>query len=54
MSKKLEKTRISVTLLEPYLKGIDELLKTGIYTTPGDVVRDGLRQIFEKRGIKPF
>ncbi|GAG80230.1 unnamed protein product [marine sediment metagenome] len=54
MVKDLEKNRISVTLLEPYINGIEKLRETGIYDTRGDVIRDGLKLLFEKRGIKPF
>ncbi|GAG97944.1 unnamed protein product [marine sediment metagenome] len=51
---KNEKDRISITLLEPYLKGIEECLESGIYATRGDVIRDGLKLLFEKRKIEPF
>lgn len=54
MSKRIKKDRISITLSGTYLKGIEESMKTGIYATRGDVIRDGLKLLFEKRKIKPF
>lgn len=54
MSKRIRSNRISITLSEPYLNGIEELMKTGIYRLPSDVIRDALKLLFEKRGIEPF
>ncbi|GAI77903.1 unnamed protein product [marine sediment metagenome] len=54
MSNKKEKDRISTTLRKPYLDGIEKLIKSGIYSSRGDVVRAGLQLLFEKRKIEPF
>lgn len=54
MSKRIRKDRISITLTTPYLDGIEKLLKTGIYQTRADVIKDALKILFEKRKIKPF
>jgi len=48
------KKRHSVTLEESYLKGLESLIKQGIYRNNGEAIRDGLRYIFRKYGIVPF
>ena len=51
---KVKKTRYSVTLTEPFKKGISELVKRGLFMDPQDVIRQSLRNTFEKHGIDPF
>lgn len=35
-----------------YVKAMDELIKNGIYASKGEIVREGLRRVFMKNGIK--
>lgn len=50
----MTKKRYSVTLYPSYLEALDKLIKKGIYHTPGDAIRDGLRMVFRKYKIDPF
>jgi len=46
--------RYSLVLREPYVKAIDELVESGIYYEPQDVIREALRILFNREGIAPF
>ena len=48
------KKRLSVTLEDQYIEALGSLTEQGIYNTPGEAIRDGLRYIFRKYGIVPF
>ena len=34
-----------------YIKAIEKLISTGVYSSKGEVVREGLRRIFAEHGI---
>jgi len=53
-SGEVEKTRISVTLMKPYLDALDHLVDEGIYLTKGEVIMESLRRLFRSYGIEPF
>jgi len=42
----------NISLSKTYSETIDKLLKMGIYASKGEIVREGLRYIFEKSGIR--
>jgi len=50
----LERERVSVLLTEPYLDGLDRLVKEGIYLDRQSVIRDAIWQLLEKHRIPPF
>jgi len=41
-----------ISLSKVYSDVIDKLMKKGIYKSKGEIVREGLRLVFEKNGIK--
>ena len=48
---KMRKRRVSVTLTEPYLKGIQELLDGGTYYDQGELLREALQMLFKYHGM---
>lgn len=48
------KRRYSVTLTEPFQRGLKELVKRGGYMSPQHAIRGSLRDAFERHGIDPF
>ena len=43
---------LDISLSKVYSDMIDKLLKKGIYKSKGEIVREGLRLVFEKNGIR--
>ena len=41
-----EKKQIRVTMANPYLAGMELLIKDGLYETQGEIVKDALRRLF--------
>jgi len=54
LSEKVKKTRVSVTMTEPYVEALDRLVEEGIYFTRGEAVLEALRLFLKERGIEPF
>jgi len=54
MVEKSRRTRYSVTLTQPFMDGLDELVKRGLYLDAQNVIRESLRSTFEKHGVDPF
>jgi len=50
----MTKKRYGVTLTDPFQKGLDELIKEGIFMTPQHAIREGLRLLFKRYKVKPF
>lgn len=50
----MKKTRLSVTLPEPFMNGINEAVERGMYIDPQAAIRNYIRRGFEKDGIYPF
>jgi len=48
------KKRYSVTLGEPYIECLNQLVENGIFSSEQEAIRDSLRDLFEKHGLKPF
>ncbi len=48
------KKRLTLTLTEPFVKALDELVEEGLYLEPQDAIRDALRILFRLQGIEPF
>ena len=46
------KETLGIRLSRTYLDIIDKLLKKGIYASKGEIVREGLRYVFEKNGMR--
>ena len=48
------KKRICVTLTEPYLDALDQLVEEGIYMDHQAAIREALRRLFRHHKIEPF
>lgn len=48
------KKRYSITLTDPFQRGLDELIELGLFIDHQHIIREGLRCIFERYGLKPF
>lgn len=46
--------RYSVTLTDPFQKGLDTLIEMGLFIDDQHAIREGLRCIFERYEVKPF
>ena len=46
-----KKTRVAITLTEPYADRLDRLVLTGFYMERQDALREALRRLFEHHGI---
>ncbi len=54
MLEKIKKTRISLTLTEPYIQGLDALVEKGLFLDRQDAIRGFIRDGFTKHEIDPF
>ena len=54
MSNKVTKKKITVTLTEPFLCCLDQLVDAGVYATRVEVIKDGLRRFFRSFEMPPF
>jgi Arc/MetJ-type ribon-helix-helix transcriptional regulator len=52
--KEVEKTRISVTLIRPYLDALDHLIEEGIYLSKVEIILEALRRLLKQQGIEHF
>lgn len=52
--KKPKRTRYSVTLTPAFMDGLKELVERGLYMDEQDAIRQALKALFEKHGIKIF
>lgn len=43
---------LTVRLGSAYIKGMEKLVDNGIYSSKGEIIRDGLRKVFLEHGIK--
>lgn len=50
----VDKVRNSITLPRPYQDALDKLASNGVFLDRQDVIRDALRDLFEKYKIAPF
>ena len=50
----MKKTRVSVTMTQPYVDALDRLVEEGIYLCRGEAVLEALRLFLREKGIKPF
>jgi len=53
MVKKPKKTRVSVTLTQFYIDGMDALIQTGEFHERQDIIRQALRELFKKQDPGP-
>ena len=49
-----DKTRISVTVTQAYVEGLNKLVEKGLYLNRGDIILEALRVLFRSYGIEPF
>ncbi len=49
---KKKKTRLSVTVTDPYVEAMDDLVERGIYLTRGEIVLEALRNFFKEKGVE--
>ena len=42
----IQKRRVGVTMANPYLEGMDLLIKDGLYENQAEIVKDALRRLF--------
>ncbi|MBA7670307.1 hypothetical protein ES703_78452 [subsurface metagenome] len=54
MSKKVKKTRLSLTLTPPYMDRLNILIKKGLFMEKQDAIREFIRDGFKKYGLDPF
>ena len=54
MTQDKKKTRVSVTMTQPYVDALDRLVEEGVYLSRGEAVLEALRILFKQKGIKPF
>ncbi len=47
-----KRTRVSVTMTQPYVDALDKLVAQGLYLNRGEIVLDALRQYFRTRRIE--
>ena len=50
----MSKKRIGVTLTKPYLQGLDQMVKKGLYLDRQVAIRAALRLLFDEHGIESF
>ena len=48
----IQKKRVEVTMSNPYLEGMELLIKDGLYESQAEVVKDALRRLFIHYEIK--
>ena len=42
----IQKKRVGITMANPYLEGMDLLIKDGLYESQAEIVKDALRRLF--------
>ena len=50
--KKPWKTRVSVTMTQPYVDALDHLVEAGVYLSRGEIVLEALRNFFKDPGVE--
>jgi len=50
----MKKTRIRITLPEPFIVVIDQLVEEGLYLDRVEIVMEALRRLFVEKGREPF
>jgi len=54
LTAEIVKKRFSVTLGAPYIECLSQLVDRGIFSDEQEVIRDSLRDKFEKYDLDPF
>ncbi len=54
MTEEIFKKRYSVTLRESYIKCLNQLIERGMFSDEQEVIKDALRNTFEKYDLEPF
>ena len=54
MSEKSVKKRISVTLTNVYVDGLNYLVGEGLYLNRGEIILEALRGLMRRHGVEPF
>jgi Arc/MetJ-type ribon-helix-helix transcriptional regulator len=42
----IQKKRVDVTMANPYLEGMELLIKDGLYESQAEIIKDALRRLF--------
>lgn len=50
----VSRTRVSVTLTQPYIDGLDQLIERGLYLDRGTAITQAIKNFFEEHGVEPF
>jgi Arc/MetJ-type ribon-helix-helix transcriptional regulator len=43
----MQRKRVDVTMANPYLSGMDLLIKDGLYENQSEIIKDALRRLFQ-------
>jgi len=54
MTDKTDKIRVSVTMTQPYIDALDNLVEEGLYLSRGEAILEALRHFLKRKGIEPF
>ena len=54
MNVKNKKIRVSVTMTQPYIEALDNLVNDGLYLSRGEAILEALRNFLKRKGIEPF
>ena len=54
MAEKAKKIRVSVTMTQPYIIALDNLVEEGLYLSRGEAILEALRHFLKRKGIEPF
>jgi len=54
MPDKSVKKRISVTLTNIYIDGLNYLVSEGLYLNRGEIILEALRGLMRRHGVEPF
>ena len=52
MSEERKRERITIRLTKRYMQLLNELIDKGIYNSRNEAIRDALRLLFERHGLK--
>ena len=50
----IQKKRLGITMVAPYLDGMDLLIKDGLYESQSEIVKDALRRLFNHYEIQMY
>lgn len=51
-AKKMYKKHVDITMTDPYLSAMNQLIKDGIYESQSEIIKDALRRLFQHYEIE--